>query len=135
VLAVAAAVAHSARAQEPKQFPAEAAAITVDVVVVDDKGQPVRGLVAADFTVLDQGRTKPITAFAARERPDADTASTSSVAPSARRGIAGNTAPESALGGTHGAIPMRLASYLQGLPESRRSAPSSATSPRERWAR
>jgi len=74
VLALAAALAQSARAQEPKQFPAEAAAITVDVVVLDGKGQPVRGLVAADFTVLDGGRHQSITSFAARERPPAPAA-------------------------------------------------------------
>ena len=37
--------------------------IQLDVTVLDDKRQPVRGLTAADFTVLDSGVATPIRAF------------------------------------------------------------------------
>lgn len=45
------------------QFRAGVELIQLDVAVLDDKRQPVRGLSAADFTVLDDGVAKPIRAF------------------------------------------------------------------------
>lgn len=39
--------------------------IHLDVVVTDEKGMPVRGLTAKDFTVLDNGKPKPILSFQA----------------------------------------------------------------------
>ena len=53
-------------AQDPigkPQFRAGVELIQLDVAVLDDKRQPVRGLSAADFTVLDDGVAKPIRAF------------------------------------------------------------------------
>jgi VWFA-related protein len=44
-------------------FPAQATAITVDVVVLDHAGQPVRGLSRQDFRLLEDGREQPIVAF------------------------------------------------------------------------
>ena len=44
--------------------------IQVDVSVLDDKREPVRGLVAGDFTVLENGRARPVEAFAAIDLPD-----------------------------------------------------------------
>jgi VWFA-related protein len=35
----------------------------VDVLVTDDKGQPVRGLTRADFTILEDGQPQPIRGF------------------------------------------------------------------------
>jgi VWFA-related protein len=51
-------------------FPAQAEAITADVVVLDEKGLPVRGLTRQDFTVLEDGKPQTIVGFEARE-PDA----------------------------------------------------------------
>ena len=46
-------------------FPSRAEAVTLDVVVVDNKGRPVRGLVAADFTVFEEGQPQVVVAFEA----------------------------------------------------------------------
>ena len=35
----------------------------VDVLVTDDKGQPVRGLTRSDFTVEEDGKAQPIRGF------------------------------------------------------------------------
>src|SRR5688500_13638273 len=48
-------------------FPTQAEAITVDVVVLDRDGRPLRGLTKADFTVLEDGHAQEIVAFEARE--------------------------------------------------------------------
>ena len=59
-----------AAAQDQKPipaFPARAEAVTLDVVVVDKQGRPVRGLTAADFTVLEDGRPQVVVGFDALE--------------------------------------------------------------------
>src|SRR5262249_39439880 len=61
-----------APAQEPPHertpsFPTQASVITVDAVVVDASGQPVRGLTRDDFTVLEDGRPQTIVGFEARD--------------------------------------------------------------------
>src|SRR5690349_4083546 len=61
----------------PPSFPAQAEAITVDVVVLDRDGQPVAGLTREDFTLLDSGRPQPIVGFEERR------ASTPAAAPAA----------------------------------------------------
>jgi VWFA-related protein len=43
--------------------------LTLDVSVVDRKREPVRGLTAADFTVLENGKAQPIVAFSFVEVP------------------------------------------------------------------
>jgi VWFA-related protein len=48
---------------ERPQFRAGVELLQLDVVVLDNKRQPVRGLTAADFTVLDNGVETPIRAF------------------------------------------------------------------------
>ena len=53
-------------ADETPSFPTETAAITVDVVVVDEEGQPVPGLTREDFTVREDGRAQAVVAFEAR---------------------------------------------------------------------
>ncbi len=47
-------------------FPTMAEAITVDVVVVDKDGRPVKGLEKTDFTLLEDGRPQAIVAFEPR---------------------------------------------------------------------
>src|SRR5258705_4383200 len=69
-LALAAAATLSGQAgPSPPSFPAQAEAITVDVVVLDRDGQPVGGLTKEDFTLLDGGRPQPIVGFEERQTP------------------------------------------------------------------
>src|SRR5512144_3186836 len=63
----------------PPAFGAQAAAITVDVVVVDGKGQPVRGLTKDDFTVLEDGRRQTVVGFRALETAPSATAAEAAV--------------------------------------------------------
>ena len=51
----------------PAQFRAGVELLTLDVTVLDDKRQPVRGLTEGDFTVLEDGVARPIRAFTAVE--------------------------------------------------------------------
>jgi VWFA-related protein len=53
----------------PPSFPSQASAITVDVVVVDREGRPVRDLTAADFTVLEDGKPQVIVGFESHAMP------------------------------------------------------------------
>jgi VWFA-related protein len=48
------------------QFPASASAVVLDVVVRDGKGEPVHGLTAADFEVIEDGAPQAIQAFHAK---------------------------------------------------------------------
>ena len=54
---------------ELPQFRAGVELVQLDVAVLDDKRQPVRGLTAADFTVLEEGVARPIRAFTAVDLP------------------------------------------------------------------
>jgi VWFA-related protein len=72
-----AAIAGSALAQDPKPqaspdvvFPAGVEQVTVDVLVLDGRGQPVEGLRREDFTVKEDGRAQAITAFEAVRVPE-----------------------------------------------------------------
>src|SRR6187549_408518 len=81
-LAVAAAATLFGQASpSPPSFPAQAEAITVDVVVLDRDGQPVAGLTKEDFTLLDGGRPQPIVGFEERRAP------TGAAAPAASRDV------------------------------------------------
>ncbi len=51
-----------AQAAVPK-IPTGVEQVTVDVVVLDRKGQPVKGLTRGDFTILEEGRPKEIASF------------------------------------------------------------------------
>lgn len=62
-------LASPATAQERTSTPAfatQAEAITVDVVVLDKEGHPVRDLTREDFTVLDDGHPQVVVGFEAR---------------------------------------------------------------------
>jgi VWFA-related protein len=57
--------APAALPQQTPSFGASREVVRIDVVVVDDAGQPVRGLTAADFEIVEKGRKLPITSFEA----------------------------------------------------------------------
>ncbi len=62
-----------ARAQAPATQPVFRGGtdlVQVDVSVLDDKRQPVRGLTAADFTVREDGQPRQIQAFTEVYLPD-----------------------------------------------------------------
>jgi VWFA-related protein len=64
---------------EPPQvpaFPTQAEAITVDAVVLDRDGRPVKGLTKSDFTVLEDGQPQEIVGFEARDTHEAPAAAT-----------------------------------------------------------
>ena len=56
-----------AQEPQPPAFPAQAEAITVDAVVLDKDGRPVRGLAQSDFTVLEDGKPQLIVGFESRD--------------------------------------------------------------------
>jgi VWFA-related protein len=57
---LAACLALPAPAQEPQSFPGGTEMVAVDVRVVDDDGNPVSGLAAADFAVEIDGKPRPV---------------------------------------------------------------------------
>jgi len=68
-------VAGSARqAQQPPlpKFRADIKLVVVDVSVLDGNRVPVRGLTAADFTILEDGRPQPVSTFSAIDVPDVE---------------------------------------------------------------
>jgi len=54
---------------EPAQFVSGVSAVEVYATVTDSKGEPVKGLAAADFRVEEDGRPQAIQTFAAGEFP------------------------------------------------------------------
>jgi VWFA-related protein len=86
----------AARAQEIPEapsFPSEASAITVDVVVLDERGQPVRGLTRDDFVIREDGREQDVVGFEARDVDTADSLSRETVAPEVSQVTTDNAAP------------------------------------------
>ncbi len=72
-LACALAAAPRAPQQPPPRFRTGVNLVVVDVSVLDEQRMPVRGLTAADFTILEEGRPQPITAFDEIDVPDVET--------------------------------------------------------------
>ncbi len=66
VIALAASASFGQERSTIPAFPAQADAITADVVVLDKDGRPVRGLTQGDFTLLEDGKPQTIVAFEAR---------------------------------------------------------------------
>src|SRR5215510_7894627 len=62
VAAIGAAAFAQERSQRPS-FRTGVQLVRIDVTVLDDKRQPVRGLQASDFTVLEDGQPRPVRAF------------------------------------------------------------------------
>jgi VWFA-related protein len=62
---------HAQQAQQPPRsiFRVRTDLIPVDVSVLDKDRQPVRGLTAADFTVYEDGKRRPVVAFSAVDVP------------------------------------------------------------------
>lgn len=78
VLSSAALLAQSSPTADPKRqlqeqtFRAGVELIQLDVTAVDGQRKPVRGLTASDFTVLEDGKPRPIRAFSAVDLPARD---------------------------------------------------------------
>jgi len=65
-----AALAVSVRSQSQRStFRAGVDLVQVDVSVLDKERRPVRGLTAADFTLLEDGKPRTIAAFSAVDLP------------------------------------------------------------------
>jgi VWFA-related protein len=84
------------QASDAKVFPSGIEQVTVDVVVVDRKGEPVTGLTKDDFAILDEGRPQSIVTFdqvgaAVQAVPDASAPASGPAPPRAR--VATNTQP------------------------------------------
>jgi len=62
------ALAIGARAQQPT-FRAGVEVVDVDVSVLDKHRTPIRGLTASDFTVLEDGKPRPVVAFSSVDLP------------------------------------------------------------------
>jgi VWFA-related protein len=58
-----AAVAAGAALQSPQTFRTGIDVVQVDVSVLDKNRRPVRGLTASDFTILEDGKPRPVVAF------------------------------------------------------------------------
>lgn len=55
--------------QTPPTFRTGVDVVQLDVTVLDENRQPVKGLTAADFTVVERGEPQPIVSFAAVDLP------------------------------------------------------------------
>jgi VWFA-related protein len=55
--------------QDPAVFRTGVDVVELDVTVLDEHRQPVRGLTAEDFTVIERGESQPIVSFAAIDLP------------------------------------------------------------------
>jgi len=78
------------RSEPAPSFPAEVELVTVDVVVVDDHGDPVTGLDAGDFEVLEDGAPQLIDSFEAVELPPPPPGDESAPVPAARQPVSRN---------------------------------------------
>ena len=81
----------------PTTFRAGVDAVQLDVSVLDKDRRPVRGLTAADFTVIEDGKPRQIVAFSAIELPPMPTAVTPSGADTVPPDVARNDGPQGRL--------------------------------------
>lgn len=61
---------HAPLAAQTPTFRTAIEVVRIDAAVLDAKREPIRGLTAADFTVLEDGQPRPIVAFDAVDIPD-----------------------------------------------------------------
>src|SRR5690349_12490890 len=82
-------------AQQQPTFRARTDLVQVDVVVVDEHGNHVRGLTREDFVLRDRRTVRPISAFeeVQHAKPDAPGAAPA-LPPSLRHDVASNTDPQ-----------------------------------------
>jgi VWFA-related protein len=66
---LASAASSAAQKEERPSFPAGTEIVTVDAVVLDRQGAPIRGLTREDFSVREDGVAQEIAAFEAVDRP------------------------------------------------------------------
>jgi len=83
--------------QLPPTFRAGVDAVQIDVSVLDKNRRPVRGLTAADFTVLEDGKPRQLVAFSAIELPPMPAAALRSGADMVPSDVASNDGPEGRL--------------------------------------
>jgi hypothetical protein len=76
-LAIALSITTATTLAQTPQFRAGVDIVHLDVSVYDHAGNPVRGLTAADFTLLEDDKPRPIVAFSAVDIPPAGTRSSS----------------------------------------------------------
>jgi len=79
-------------------FPSEASAITVDVVVLDEHGQPVRGLTREHFTVREGRQEQSIVGFEARDMAVAAARTTEPADSAASEVVTDNSGPTASPG-------------------------------------
>jgi VWFA-related protein len=89
--ALVAALAGAQQRRDVPTFPSQADLVTVDAVVLDRQGRPVRGLTAQDFLLSEDGKPQAVVSFEAMEvgagdEPAAASASTGPVATNVRPG-------------------------------------------------
>ena len=78
----------------PPTFHADTDVVRLEVSVLDNERQPVRGLTAADFTVRENGRERPVVAFTPVDLPPATPATQAAAwVRHARRDVVSNTGP------------------------------------------
>jgi VWFA-related protein len=78
LLAVVAGGPALAQTRQAPVFRAGVETVQIDVVVRDREGNPIYGLTADDFVILDRGRPQPIVAFKAVRREDHETPASTS---------------------------------------------------------
>jgi VWFA-related protein len=83
--------------QPPPTFRTGVDAVQLDVSVLDKQRRPVRGLTAADFTVLEDGKPREIVAFSAIDLPPMPAALTPSGADSVPPDVSSNDSPQGRL--------------------------------------
>ena len=88
----------SARRPAQPTFQTQVELVTVDVAVVDKKGQPVRGLTREDFVVTENGVPQALTSFEAVVVPEVPRASEGAAPP--RRPVSTNVVADSRRGRT-----------------------------------
>jgi VWFA-related protein len=96
LFAVLASAASSAtQKEEHPSFPAGTEIVTVDAVVLDKQGAPIRGLSRDDFSVYEDGVAQEITAFEAADRPVEPPSAPAATSTPFRRATSSNVDAES----------------------------------------